>query len=145
MSSSVSLKRSSPVAICVTRNSLTGLSPGFFRVSAALCTLVLKGNQLKFLEASWLHDLKALRHLDLSENQLHSLPPGLLENFIPPPTARAFCLGPASYGACLDPQRALPSVLGQQDSAQTKLQALLSVMVTLQNLLLCSSISSIRL
>lgn len=69
----------------------------------------------------------------------------LVFSLLPPPTARAFCLGPASYGACLDPQRALPSVLGQQDSAQTKLQALLSVMVTLQNLLLCSSISSIRL
>lgn len=64
---------------------------------------------------------------------------------LPPPTARGFCLGPASYGACLDPQRALPSMLGQQDSAQTKLQALFSVTVTLQYLLLCFSVSFIRL
>ncbi|KAF3829573.1 hypothetical protein GH733_003837 [Mirounga leonina] len=65
----------------LTRNALTQLPPGLFRVSAALHTLVLKENRLEILEPSWLQGLKALGHLDLSGNHLQTLPPGLLANF----------------------------------------------------------------
>ncbi|XP_022381508.1 leucine-rich alpha-2-glycoprotein [Enhydra lutris kenyoni] len=65
----------------LTRNALTRLPPGLFRVSAALHTLVLKENRLEILEPSWLEGLQALGHLDLSGNRLQTLPPGLLANF----------------------------------------------------------------
>lgn len=65
----------------LTRNALTRLPPGLFRVSAALHTLVLKENRLEILEPSWLQGLQALGHLDLSGNRLQMLPPGLLANF----------------------------------------------------------------